>query len=540
MTQIETPHHSLDAEQAGYKQSLGRRHVQMIAIGGAIGTGLFLGSASRLHSTGPALLFTYAAVGVIAYFLMRALGELVLHRATSGAFVSYMREFYGEKWAFITGWMYWLNWALTGIAELSAVGLYVQYWFPLMPTWATVLIALAVVLVINLLSARAFGEFEFWAAIAKVGAIVAFLAVGLVVVIGGFSIGGHEAGFHNLWSNPGGFWPTTGDYNWYGPILAMSGVVFAYAAIEMVGVAAGEMQDAKTEVPKAVNAVIFRIAVFYCGSILLLVSMLPTTEYKSGTSPFVTVFERLGLTWMTTAIQVVLIIAALSSLNAGLYSTGRVLRSLGMSKQAPGFTLKMSSSGVPWAGIVMTSVVYVFGSLLNFLAPDAFEIALEAAAIGVIFTWGTIFVCQIRLRQLTDRGVIPPSPFPAPGSPYTSYIGLAFLALVIVGMAISGWQSSPYFGHKVNFLVVVFGIPLIAIALAIGWRIVKPKVVENTGDRLKPVWSDDGPTYGEGVTPDDLDVAEHDPATQGRDVFDLNDDGSFVRDDRDDDGKESR
>jgi L-asparagine permease len=540
MTQTEAPHNSLDAEQAGYKQSLGRRHVQMIAIGGAIGTGLFLGSASRLHSTGPALLFTYAAVGVIAYFLMRALGELVLHRATSGAFVSYMREFYGEKWAFITGWMYWLNWALTGIAELSAVGLYVQYWFPLMPTWATVLIALAVVLVINLLSARAFGEFEFWAAIAKVGAIVAFLAVGLVVVIGGFSIGGHEAGFHNLWSNPGGFWPTTGDYNWYGPILAMSGVVFAYAAIEMVGVAAGEMQDAKTEVPKAVNAVIFRIAVFYCGSILLLVSMLPTTEYKSGTSPFVTVFERLGLTWMTTAIQVVLIIAALSSLNAGLYSTGRVLRSLGMSKQAPGFTLKMSSSGVPWAGIVMTSVVYVFGSLLNFLAPDAFEIALEAAAIGVIFTWGTIFVCQLRLRQLTDRGVIPPSPFPAPGSPYTSYIGLAFLALVIVGMAISGWQSSPYFGHKVNFLVVVFGIPLIALALAIGWRIVRPKVVENTGDRLKPVWSDDGPTYGEGVTPDDLDVAEHDPATQGRDVFDLNDDGSFVRDDRDDDGKESR
>jgi len=172
MTQTEeAPQNSLHAEQAGYKQSLGRRHVQMIAIGGAIGTGLFLGSASRLHNNGPALLFTYAFVGVIAYFLMRALGELVLHRATSGAFVSYMREFYGEKWAFVTGWMYWLNWALTGIAELSAVGLYVQYWFPLMPTWATVLIALAVVLVVNLLSARAFGEFEFWAAIAKVGAI---------------------------------------------------------------------------------------------------------------------------------------------------------------------------------------------------------------------------------------------------------------------------------------------------------------------------------------------------------------------------------
>jgi L-asparagine permease len=507
VTATENPPHSLNAEQVGYKQTLGRRHVQMIAIGGAIGTGLFLGSASRLHSTGPALLISYAVVGVIAYFLMRALGELVLHRATSGAFVSWMREFYGEKWAFVTGWMYWLNWALTGIAELSAVGLYVQYWFPTMPTWATVLIALAVVLIVNLLSARAFGEFEFWASILKVGAIVVFLVVGLVVVIGGFSIGGHQAGFQNLWSNPGGFWPASGDYSWYGPILVMSGVVFAYAAIEMVGVAAGEMADAEREVPKAVNAVIFRIAIFYCGSILLLVSMLPTTEYKSGTSPFVTVFERLGLNWMGALIQIVLIVAAMSSLNSGLYSTGRVLRSLGMSKQAPGFTLKMSGSGVPWAGIVMTSVVYVLGSLLNALVPDAFEIALEAAAIGVVFTWATIFLCQIRFRQLVDKGVLPPSPFPAPWSPWSSYIGLVFLGLVVVGLAVSGWESSPYFSHKVSFLVVVFGIPILAILLAIGWRAVKPAVVANTDGKIESVWTDEGARYG-AIDPDDLDPAK--------------------------------
>ncbi len=496
---------SLHAEQVGYKQSLGRRHVQMIAIGGAIGTGLFLGSASRLHSTGPALLLSYAFVGVIAYFLMRSLGELVLHRPTSGAFVSYMREFYGEKAAYATGWLYWLNWGLTGIAELSAVGLYVQYWFPLMPTWATVLIALAVVLVVNLLSARAFGEFEFWASILKVGAIVAFLIVGTVVVVGKFDIGGHEAGFHNLWSNPGGFWPTGDGYYWYGPILVMSGVVFAYAAIEMVGVAAGEMENSEREVPKAVNAVIFRIGIFYCGSILLLVCMLPTTEYTSGTSPFVTVFERLGMPWMSALIQGILIVAAMSSLNSGLYSTGRVLRSLGMSKQAPKFTLKMSSSGVPWAGIVMTSVVFIFGAILNYLVPDAFEIALEAAAIGVVFTWGTIFLCQLRLRKLVNRGVIPKSSFQAPGYPWTSYIGLGFLALVIVGMAISGWQASPYFWHKTQFLVVVIGIPVLAVCLTIGWMVVRSAVIANTGGRLKAVWSDDGPTYGPSVTPDDLD-----------------------------------
>jgi len=510
VTQTETVR-SLDAEQVGYKQSLGRRQVQMIAIGGAIGTGLFLGSASRLHSTGPALLFSYAFVGVIAYFLMRALGELVLHRPTSGAFVSYMREFYGEAWAYVTGWMYWLNWALTGIAELSAVGLYIQYWFPTVPTWLSVLVALAVVLVVNLLSAKAFGEFEFWASILKVAAIVVFLLVGTVVVVFGMDIAGHAAGFSNLWANPGGFWPSSGDYAWYGPILVMSGVVFAYAAIEMVGVAAGEMQDPDREVPKAVNAVIFRIAIFYCGSILLLVSMLPTTEYTAGTSPFVTVFERLGLDWMGTLIQAVLIIAAMSSLNSGLYSTGRVLRSLGMSKQAPAFTLRMSSQGVPWAGIVMTSIVYVLGALLNALAPNAFEIALEAAAIGVVFTWATIFVCQIRLRQLTDRGVIPPSAFRAPGSPWTSIVGLVFLGLVIVGLAVSGWQSSPYFWHKTTFLVVALGIPLIALALWIGWIFAKPKVVAHTGGRIESLWTNDGPRYAAAPPADPDAVPDADP-----------------------------
>jgi len=484
-----------DAEQAGYKKSLNRRQVQMIAIGGAIGTGLFLGSASRLHSNGPALVLSYAFVGVIAYFLMRALGELVLYRTTSGAFVSWMREFFGEKAAYYTGWMYWTNWALTGIAELSAVGLYIQYWWPQMPTWATVLIALAVVLVVNLLSAKAFGEFEFWASVLKVSAIIVFLVVGIVVVAFSFDVGGHRAGIQNLWSNPGGFWPTGDGFAWYGPIIVMSGVVFAYAAIEMVGIAAGEMEDPKREVPKAVNAVIVRIAVFYCGALLLLVCILPTSEFTPGISPFVTVFGRMGMPWMANVIQAILIVAAMSSLNSGLYTTGRVLRSLGMAKQAPGFTLKMSASGVPWAGIVMTAVVYVFGSILNAVSPDAFEIALEAASIAVVFTWGTIFVCQLRLRRLSDRGVLPASAFRAPGTPWTSYLGLAFLVFVIVGMAISGWQASPYFWHKTGFVVVVVGIPVLLVIFELGWLIVKGRVAAHTDGRMLSRWTDSGLRY---------------------------------------------
>ncbi|MDR2998651.1 MAG: amino acid permease [Microbacterium sp.] len=484
-----------DAEQEGYKKSLNRRQVQMIAIGGAIGTGLFLGSASRLNSTGPALVLSYAFVGVIAYFLMRALGELVLYRTTSGAFVSWMREFFGEKAAYYTGWMYWTNWALTGIAELSAVGLYIQYWWPQMPTWATVLIALAVVLIVNLLSAKAFGEFEFWASVLKVAAIVVFLVVGTVVVVFSMDVGGHKAGIQNLWANPGGFWPTEAPFAWYGPIIVMSGVVFAYAAIEMVGIAAGEMENPKREVPKAVNAVIIRIGVFYCGSLLLLVCILPTSEYTAGISPFVTVFGKMGMPWMANVIQAILIVAAMSSLNSGLYTTGRVLRSLGMAKQAPGFTLKMSGAGVPWAGIVMTAVVYVLGSILNAVSPDAFEIALEAASIAVVFTWATIFLCQLRLRRLSDRGVLPASTFRAPGTPWTSYLGLAFLVFVIVGMAISGWQASPYFWHKTGFVVVVLGIPALFLIFELGWLIVKRRVAAHTGDRMLGKWTDTGLRY---------------------------------------------
>lgn len=485
-------------EQAGYQQSLGRRQVQMIAIGGAIGTGLFLGSAGRLNSTGPALLISYAVVGVMAYFLMRALGELVLHRASSGAFVSYMREFFGEFGAYVTGWMYWLNWALTGIADLSAVGLYVKHFDAAMPSWVTVLIALVVVLVVNLLSAKAFGEFEFWASLLKVAAIVAFLAIGLVLVLGRLHIGDHQAGFQNLWSNPGGFWPTGGGLHWYGPILIMSSVVFAYAAIEMVAVAAGEMQDPKREVPRAVHSVVLRIGVFYVGSLLLLVAMLPTGDYTSGTSPFVTIFDRLGFGPIGDVMQAILIIAAMSSLNSGLYSTGRVLRSLGMAKQAPGFTLRMSASGVPYAGILMTGVVYALGAILNAVAPgSAFDIALECASIGVLATWSTIFLCQLRLRQLSDRGVVPASSFQAPGSPYTSIVGLIFIGLVLVGMAISGWQESPDFWHKTDFIVVVIGVPVLAAILAAGWWVVRPGVIADTGGRLGSTWTLTGRRYGE-------------------------------------------
>ncbi|RVU15136.1 amino acid permease [Streptomyces antnestii] len=468
----------------------------MIGLGGAIGTGLFLGSATRMASTGPALLISFAVVGFIAFLMMRALGELVLHRPTSGAFVSYMREFYGERAAYITGWCYWVNWALTGIAELSAVALYVRYWWPDVPSWLTVIIGVAAVVTVNLLSVKVFGEFEFWASLLKVGAIVLFLVVGIVLVVFSVHIGGtgYQASIANLWQNPGGFWPTSDPYVWYGPVLVMSGVVFSYAAIEMVGVAAGEMKNPEREVPRAVNSVVVRILVFYIGSIFLLMCTLPTSVYGTtvhgaAVSPFVTVFSMLGAGWIGNVIQGILIIAAMSSLNSGLYVTGRILRSLGLSKQAPAFTAKMSSTGVPWAGIAMTGAVFLLGAVLNAAYPNqAFDIALEVSAIGTLATWFSLFVCQLRLRRLSNAGIIPASPFRMPFYPYGSYIGLVFLALVVVGMVISGWQSSPDFWGKTDFITIVIGVPVLALLMWLGWFLVKRNVAEHTGGKLDSRW----------------------------------------------------
>lgn len=310
----------------GYTHALGNRQVQMIAIGGAIGVGLFLGAGGRLAAAGPALVLSYAAAGIAAFFVMRALGELVLYRPTCGSFVEYAGEFIGPWAAFTSGWMYWISWAFTGIAELTAIATYVTRWAPQFPTWLTALLALAMVLAVNLLSVKLFGELEFWFAMLKVLAIVAFLITALAAVI--FTTGAATPA--NLVSH-GGFLP-----GGFGVVLiSLQSVVFAYAAIELVGIAAGETANPREVLPKAINGVIWRIAIFYVGSVLLLAMVLPWTAYDAGTSPFVTFFAGLGVPWAADAMNLIVITAALSSCNSGLYSTGRILRSMALKGEAP-------------------------------------------------------------------------------------------------------------------------------------------------------------------------------------------------------------
>lgn len=436
----------------GYAHALGRRQVQMIAIGGAIGVGLFLGSGGRLAAAGPALVLSYAAAGIAAFFVMRALGELVLYRPTSGSFVEYASEFIGPWAAFASGWMYWLNWAFTGIAELTAIATYVKYWAPGFPEYLTAGIALAVVLSVNLLSVRLFGELEFWFAMVKVLAICAFLVVGLILVI--FTVNG--AGPANLTAH-GGYFPN----GFSVVLLSLQAVVFAYSSIELVGIAAGETAEPRQVLPRAINSVVWRIAIFYVGSVLLLTLVLPWTAYEAGTSPFVTVFARLGAPWAADAMNLIVITAALSSCNSGLYSTGRILRSMGFRGEAPAFTRRLNARHVPYGGILLTASVFVLGVGMYYYVPErAFNIATAIASLGVITTWATLLYCQVRLRRGGHR-----SPFPMPGAPYSNWATLAFLALVVLLMAVADADQ------RVAFACV----PLLAGAIWLGWKLVQAR-----------------------------------------------------------------
>lgn len=456
------------SEEAGFHKSLKPRQIQMIAIGGAIGTGLFLGAGGRLAAAGPALVLVYALCGFFGFLVLRALGELIMHRPSTGSFVSYAREFYGEKLAFAAGWMYWINWAMTSVADVTAVAVYMNFfkayipWLAGVDQWMFALGALVVVLAMNMLSVKVFGELEFWFSLIKVVSLVGFLLIGIWFVLTGTPVAGHTPGLH-LISESGGWFP-----NGVLPALVIiQGVIFAYASIELIGTAAGETQDPRQVMPRAIRTVVLRLVVFYVGSVLLLSLLLPYTAYKAGESPFVTFFGAVGIEGADVIMNLVVLTAVLSSLNAGLYSTGRILHSMAISGSAPASLAKMNKAGVPYMGIAVTAVVTVLGVVLNAYMPaDAFEIAINVAALGLIFAWATIVLCQLKLWHLSRQGVIRRPDFRMFGAPFTGIATLAFLLGVVVLMAF----DYPIGTYTVASLLVI--VP----ALVVGWYLARDRI----------------------------------------------------------------
>ncbi|MEV6650632.1 amino acid permease [Streptomyces sp. NPDC051219] len=465
-TPMATTSAHVDAGDAGYSKDLKSRHVNMIAIGGAIGTGLFLGAGGRLANAGPSLFIAYAVCGVFAFFVVRALGELVLYRPSSGAFVSYAREFMGEKGAFTAGWLYFLNWATTGIADITAVATYTHYWgmFSDIPQWVLALIALAVVLTVNLISVKYFGEMEFWFAIIKVAALVVFMCIGIFLLVTQHPVDGNAPGLATI-TDHGGLFPS----GVLPMLLVVQGVVFAYASVELVGVAAGETKNPERIMPKAINSIMWRVGVFYVGSVILLALLLPYNAYTGDESPFVTVLSKIGVPAAAGVMNLVVLTAALSSLNSGLYSTGRILRSMALSGSAPRFTGRMNRGQVPYGGILLTAFFCVLGVGLNFVVPeDAFEIVLNFAAIGILGTWGMIMICSLLFWRRSGEGRVSRPGYRLPWAPYTQIVTLVFLATVLVLMYADDGAGR----------TTVLCLPLIVAALVGGWFVVRGRVAE--------------------------------------------------------------
>jgi amino acid transporter, AAT family len=416
------------ANQEQLKRALSERHIQMIALGGAIGVGLFYGSATTIQMAGPAISLAYLLGGLIIFIIMRALGEMAVAEPMSGSFSAYAYRYVGPLAGFVTGWTYWFLWIFAGMAEITVIGSYVNYWFPSIPHWVSALGALILMLSINLINVKAFGEFEFWFALIKVVAILGMIGAGILLILG---VGGRAPiGLTNLWVH-GGFMPN----GIYGVLLSLVLVMFSFGGTELVGVTAGEAEDPQKTIPKAINNVIGRILIFYVGALLIMMAIYPWNEIGTQGSPFVLIFDQIGIPAAASIINLVVITAALSAFNSGLFSTGRMLYNLSLQKNAPKIFSQLSPSGVPRNGILFSSLLILVAVVLNYYLPGrVFLLISSVATIAIIITWVSILVTHYRFRQLKTPEEIRNLTFKLPYHKILLTIALLFLILVVVLM----------------------------------------------------------------------------------------------------------
>ncbi|MGA5165267.1 MULTISPECIES: amino acid permease [Streptomyces] len=469
MTSVQVDQHHDGSEAAesasgeGYQRGLGARQIQMIAIGGAIGTGLFLGAGKAISKAGPSLILAYAIAGLVIFFIMRALGELLMYRPVSGSFAEYAREFVGPFAGFVTGWTYWLFWVVTGITEVTAAATYMTYWWDI-PQWISALAFTVILFGANLISVKLFGELEFWFSMIKVTAIIGMILICAGILTIGFSDAADTASMTMLWSE-GGFFPK----GIGGTLMTLQIVMFAFLAVELVGVTAGESKDPKVTLPKAINTVPWRIAVFYVGALIMILSVVPWTHFQPGVSPFVAAFEKMGLGVGAAIVNFVVLTAALSSCNSGMYSTGRMLRDLALNGQGPKVFTRLTKSGTPLIGTAFSAALMLVGVWINYVAPGkAFEYVVSFATISGMWAWIMILVSQIRYRAAVKRGDAPESEFKAPGAPFTSWFALLFIGMVIVMMGIDE-------GARVS----LYCAPLWALLLGVSYLVLKSRNPEN-------------------------------------------------------------
>jgi amino acid transporter, AAT family len=442
-----------DASAEGYQRGLNGRQVQMIAIGGAIGTGLFYGSSTGIANIGPSLIACYAIAGVVIFFIMRALGELLTYRPTSGSFADYAREFFGPFAGFVTGWSYWALWVTACMSEVTAAGHYINYWWPSVPVWTTAAVALLVLFTANLVSVKIFGELEFWFSTIKVTAIIAMIVIGIGILTFGFSSVGDTATVTHLWAD-GGFAPSGA----WQAMLAMQGVIFAYLGVELVGITAGEAENPKQTLRKAINTLPVRIGIFYVGSLVVILSVYSWTKYTPGVSPFVQVFAAVGIPGAAGIMNFVVLTAALSSCNSGIYSTGRMMRGLAVNGEAPKAAARLSGRQLPLPALIASALFMGIGVIVNIVSPDkAFLYITSVATCAGLWTWIMILAAHLRYRSKVRAGLLPAADFRMPGAPVTNWIAIAALLSVVGLMASDSDTRLGLYVFAVWFAALVIG-----------------------------------------------------------------------------------
>ena len=411
------------------KRGLKARHIQMIALGGTIGVGLFMGSASTIQWTGPSVMLAYAISGIFIFFIMRAMGEMLYLEPSTGSFATFGYKYIHPLAGYLTAWSNWFQWVIVGMSEIIAVGTYMHYWFPNLPTWIPGLIAMVILGAANLISVKSFGEFEFWFALIKIITIILMIVAGLGLIFFGFGNGGEAIGLSNLWEN-GGFF--TG--GWSGFFFALSLVVAAYQGVELIGITAGEAEDPQNTLTKAIQDIIWRILIFYIGAIFIIVTVYPWDQLGSIGSPFVATFAKVGITAAAGIINFVVITSAMSGCNSGIYSAGRMLYTLGINGQGPKFFAKVSHNGVPLFGTIGVLVGLAIGVVLSYIAPENLFVHVYSASVlpGMI-PWFIILISQIQFRKVKGAEM-GKHPFKMPFAPVTNYLTIAFLIMVLIGM----------------------------------------------------------------------------------------------------------
>ncbi|MCH4245153.1 amino acid permease [Acinetobacter gerneri] len=441
------------------KHGLSNRHIQLIALGGSIGTGLFLGISQTIKLAGPSVILGYAIAGLIAFFMMRQLGEMVVEEPVSGSFSYFAYRYWSPFAGFMSGWNYWVLNVLVCMAELSAIGLYVQYWFPDIPTWVSALGFFIFINIINLMHVKVFGETEFIFSIIKILAIIGMIGFGAYLLATGNA--GAQSHISNLWAL-GGFFPN----GLMGLVMAMAVIMFSFGGIELVGLTAAEAKDPTTTIPKAVNQIVYRILLFYILTIFILLSLYPWNQIAEGGSPFVLIFDSLGSQYVATILNFVVLTAAISVYNGTSYGTSRMLLGLAEQGNAPKFLAKINHRGIPYYAILTSAAVTLICVILNYVFPEkAFKLLMSLVVSAIVINWMVLSLTHLKFKRRMNNQK-KKTIFPSIAYPFSNYICVVFM----LGILLIMWYTPDM---KIAVILIPFWLMILTIAYRLKQRKLK-------------------------------------------------------------------